>query len=57
MKNRERMLDEMVERQREEIVRLKVRAAELEILVRTIRDAINIQLEDADGKKTDQVSA
>ena len=46
MKSRERMLDEMVERQREEIVRLKVRAAELEILVRTIRDAINIQLED-----------
>ena len=56
MKSRERMLDETVERQRVEITKLKVRAAELEVLVRSIRDAINIQLEDADGKKTNQVS-
>ena len=56
MKSRERMLDETVEAQREEIGKLKVKNAELEILVRSIRDAINHQLEDADGKKTNQVS-
>ena len=46
MKSRERMLDETVEKKDAEIGKLKVKNAELEILVRSIRDAINIQLEE-----------
>jgi hypothetical protein len=42
--------DKTIEEQREEIGKLKVKCAELEILVRTIRDAINIQLEGKGGE-------
>ena len=45
MMSRERKLDSLVEAQKEEIYKLKVKAAELEVLVRSIRDAINIQLD------------
>jgi hypothetical protein len=54
MKGRERMLDETVAKKDAEIGKLKVKCAELEILVRTIRDAINIQLEVKDDEPKQQ---
>jgi hypothetical protein len=42
------------EKQHEELVRLTVKNAELEVLVRTIRDAINIQLDGGDDEPKQQ---
>lgn len=56
MKSRERMLDATIERQagvidsyKDEIAKLKAQRAGFEVLVRTIRDAINIHLEEEDN--------